>query len=352
MADRVRVAIVGTGFGARVQAPGFRVHPEFELAAIVSASPERAAAAAQELGGLRAYTDYARMLSEVKPDLVSIVTPPGLHAPQTLAALDAGAHVLCEKPFALTAAEARQMLARATALKRVHVIDHEFRFLPARHYQKTLVDRGYVGAVRALEVTHFATGRADPQRAWNWWSDAAQGGGMLGAIGSHYIDTFRWLAGSEVAAVSAQLTTFIAERPFAGGRRAVTADDSCSLLLRMQNGVQGVINLSIVAAAPVMRLTVHGSGGALLVEDDLRLSGSHTDEPLRPIEIPAEFVPAGWRDDRILVGPFALLAGRMLAAIRGGAPAAPDFADGLRVQSVLDAARESARTGRTVEISD
>ena len=90
---------------------------------------------------------------------------------------------------------------------RVHTVDHEFRYLPARYYQRVLVDQGYIGEPVLLEATLMSTMRWDPQRPWCWWMDAVQGGGVLGAIGSHFIDGFRWLTGREVRAVTAALHT-------------------------------------------------------------------------------------------------------------------------------------------------
>jgi predicted dehydrogenase len=350
----IRVVVVGTGFGTRVQVPGFRAVAGVEVAAIVSGRAERAQAAARELNipAWYAEADYARMLAEVKPDIVSIVSPPVHHAPQVLAAIEAGAHIICEKPFAMNTAEARQMLAAAERAGRIHAIDHEFRFVPARQYQKALIERGFVGDIRALEATAFMNARTDPNRAWNWWADAAQGGGMLGAIGSHYIDAFRWLTDSDVAAVSATLNIFIAERPDGAARRPVTADDSAALVLKMKNGAQGVIQLSAVMPTTYQRLGVYGSQGFVILEDDKRLSGGQLGEAAHPLEIPAHYTPADWNEANFLEAPFAMLTRKVLAAMKDGGQVTPNFADGVRVQAVLDAARQSARAARWITVED
>jgi predicted dehydrogenase len=347
-----RVAIVGTGFGVRAQAPGFRA-AGVDVAAIVSARAERAEAAAREhrIPAWYASADYARMLAEVKPDIVSIVSPPVHHAPQTLAALEAGAHVICEKPFAMNTAEAQRMLETAARLGRVHAIDHEFRFVPARRYQKVLIEQGLVGHIRVLEATAFMSARTDPSRAWNWWADETQGGGMLGAIGSHYIDAFRWLSGSEVEAVCATLNVFVKDRPVGETRRAVTADDSAALILKMRNGAQGVMHVSAVMPATYQRLGVYGDKGFVLLEDDERLSGGALGEAARALEIPADYYPPGWKKENFLEAPFAVLTRKVLAAIESKSSLSPNFEDGVRIQAVLDAARQSAREGRWVNVA-
>src|SRR5437588_479938 len=128
----VRVGIIGTGFGGAVQAPGFRCINGAELVAIASARMVRAKAVATEFGLSHAFDDYRKMLETVPLDLVCITSPPYLHHEMTMAALDVGAHVLCDKPFAMNADEAAQMLQRAQRSGLVHALDFEFRFVPAR----------------------------------------------------------------------------------------------------------------------------------------------------------------------------------------------------------------------------
>jgi predicted dehydrogenase len=354
--DPLRVAVIGTGFGARVQLPGFLAHPQTNVVALCGRSDEKTKDIAARHGVKAVYTDYEQMLVDVRPDIVSITTPPRWHNPMTVAALQVDAHVLCEKPLALNTAEVEEMLDEAEHRRRVHVVDHEFRYLPARYYQKVLVDQNYIGEPVLLEATFMSTSRWDPARAWNWWSSAEQGGGVTGAIGSHYIDAFRWLTGREVLAVTAALHTsppFSARPDPGGGTRAVTTDDTATLVLELDGGLRGVINLCVVAAGETQRLAIHGTDGALVVEDDLRLWGRRRDEALTLVEIPSEYEPPLWvPDENLLLGPFVKLIGLMADAIHGQALIPPPtFFDGLAVQSVLDAAYQSSAEGRRIEMN-
>ena len=350
----LRVAVIGTGFGSRVQLPGFLSLAETSVVALCGASEQRTREIAAQYGVRAVYTDYEQMLVDVVPDIVSIVTPPYLHAPMTLAALQVGAHVVCDKPFSLNVAEAEEMLNEASACNRVHVMDFEFRYLPARYYQRVLVDQGYVGQPVLLEGTHLSAMRWDPDRVWNWWSDADRGGGILGALGSHFIDAFHWLSGSRIRAVTASLHTTpqYAVRPLPQSTisREVTSDDGAVLVVELDGDLRGVINLSAVAGGTVQRLAVHGTEGALVVDNDLHLWGRRRGEDLHLINIPTEYEPPLWLpDDDLLLGPFVKLVGLMVDAIRGRALVSPPtFADGLAVQRVLDAAYRSYRTGRRV----
>ncbi|MBN1679799.1 MAG: Gfo/Idh/MocA family oxidoreductase [Anaerolineae bacterium] len=354
--EPLRVAVIGTGFGSRVQLPGFMSHADVNVVALCGRSEEKTRAVADEYGVRAVYTDYEQMLVDVLPDLISIVTPPAWHAPMTLAALQVGAHVLCEKPFAMNTEEADDMLKEAVRLNRVHVVDFEFRYLPARYYQRVLVDQGYIGEPVLLEGTYMSAMRWDPQRTWNWWMDAEQGGGLLGAIGSHFIDAFRWLSGREVRAVTASLHTSqafaVRSLPDGSGEREVTSDDSGVIALDLDGGLRGVINLCAVAGGETQRLAVHGTEGALVVENDMTLWGRRRGQPLQPIEIPPEYEPLPWvPEENILLGPFAKLAGLMVDAIRGRAIAPiPTFEDGVAVQRVLDAAYRSHGEGCRVTL--
>ncbi|MBI5960868.1 MAG: Gfo/Idh/MocA family oxidoreductase [Chloroflexi bacterium] len=354
--EPLRVALIGTGFGARVQLPGFLGYSDTLVVALCGAHEQKTKDIAAQYGVKAVYTDYEQMLVDVKPDLVSITTPPKFHNPMTVAAFQAGAHVLCEKPLAMNVAEVQEMLDVAKQTNRVHAVDHEFRYLPPRYYQRVLVDQGFIGEPLLLEATILAPMRLDPQRAWNWWSDAAQGGGVLNALGSHFIDAFRWLSGRNVRAVTASIHTTpqYNRRPLADGSGSaeVTSDDTATLILEMDGGLRGVITISALAGGETQRLAVHGTEGALVVMDDQQLWGRRRGEPLNLIPIPPEYEPPLWvPDENLLLGPFVKLVGLMVDQIRGQALLPlPNFEDGLAIQRVLDAARQSSAEGRRIEI--
>lgn len=354
----LRVAIIGTGFAERVQIPGFKFHPATQIVAICSRQAERAKETADKHGIPAHYTDYRKMIETEKPDIVSVVTPPNLHLEMTLCAFENGAHVLCEKPLAMNTAETQQMLAAAQKHQKVHIINHEFRYLPARFYQKVLLDEGYIGTPLYLEGTQLNSWRLDPNVSWNWWSDAKAGGGMWGALGSHYLDTFRWWTGADIKEISCTLHIPFATRPDSGGKaQPVTADEGANVIVEMTNGLKGIINLHSATAGDIRRLTIHGTEGALIVRDDLHLLGRKKDEKeAKPIEIPKRYLPPAWQPDtNLLLGGFARLMDLMVEKIlsrqltdKNLQPA--DFVDGVAIQQALDAGRESHDKGRRIAI--
>ena len=195
MKDTIRIGIIGAGFAQTTQIPGFKNCEGARLVAIASARREHAAEVAREFDIPNVESDWRSLVSRDDIDLVSIVTPVVTHYEMTLAALDSGKSVLCEKPMAMNADEARRMADRARDAGVLALIDHELRFLPGRIKMRELIHQGAIGKVRHASLTFRSDSRADPNRPWNWWSDEKQGGGALGAIGSHVVDGFRWFLG-------------------------------------------------------------------------------------------------------------------------------------------------------------
>lgn len=348
--SKLRVGLIGTGFGKSTQMPGFQARDDLEVVAVCSGHLAKAQATAREYHIPNAYDDYQAMLARERLDLVSIVTPPYLHEAMTLAALQAGAHVLCEKPMAMDVSEAQAMCDAARAAKRIGMIDHEFRYLPWRAYTQQLVDEGYIGQPYHLNVTSFTTMRSDPKRPFNWWSEAEKGGGMLGAIGSHFVDAIRMFMG-ELEEVCGFVDTRIQARPEAetGAPRRVTSDDNCAFLARLRNGATASVHLS--AVAPVgsgERITLTGSEGTLVLQANKLWGGRRGDAELRELPIPDAFTVEGAG----LIGPFKVLLARMIEGIRAGATdVSPSCEEGLRVQRVLDAVRTSSAGAGWVKIA-
>jgi len=324
-----RIAIVGGGWGARVQEPTFR---EAGLE-VVRAGRD----------------DWRNVIASREVDLVSIVTPPSEHREMALAALAAGKHVLCEKPTALNAGEAAELVAAAHANRdRITLIDHELRFLPAWREARQRIASD-IGRVRYAEVRYSSPARGDRSRGWNWWSDASLGGGIWGAVGSHFVDALRYF-GMKPEAAQAALSTVIGERPYEGGTRAVTADDCSSVQLRMRDGAMAILQFSVVSRGPdeTSSMTIHGEEGAMrFAGEEVLLSQGGT---------PFERIAGGPLQDRPgnshggAYGTGTLhLAHALKAALVDGdrsalAPAAT-FEDGLVQQRVLDAARKSSARG-------
>jgi predicted dehydrogenase len=199
----MKVAVIGASFAQAAYLPALRHVPGAEVVAIASGRLASAQAAAAKFAIAHAYDDWAAMLDAHPVDLVCIATPTVLHAPQTLKALAKGAHVLCEKPTAMDAGEAQAMLDAATAAGRLHMIDHELRFNPNRARIAAMIAEGDLGEIRHVNIANIGNSWANPasRPKGDWWSDALQGGGRLGANGSHQVDMLRWWLG-EVAWVT------------------------------------------------------------------------------------------------------------------------------------------------------
>ena len=331
-----RIGIVGTGWGARVQVPAF-LEAGLEVAAIAGFHHDRTKQLADSLG-VEAFDDW-RALVRSNVEVVSIVTPPSEHLAMARAALDAGKHVICEKPTALNANEAEQLLeASRQHPQQIAIIDHELRFLPAWRAARERI--GEIGALRYIEVRYSSPGRGDRKREWNWWSDATRGGGVWGAVGSHFVDTIRYL-GFEIERAQAALATVIDRRPSADGLKDVTSDDLAAVHLRLAPRGLALMTFSAVAAGAdePSGMTIHGEHGQMrLTGEELLLNGTRVageDLQKRPGNSPGGAFGSG-----------TVLLGRALRAALDGnraalAPAAT-FEDGLAQQRVLDAARRSS----------
>lgn len=224
-----RIGIIGTGWGARVQVPAFR-EAGLDVVGIAGSHRNKTRRVAEELD-LIAFDEWTSLVVSKDIDLVSVVTPPSEHVKMATAALAGGKHVICEKPTALNAHEAEVLAAEARRRPELlALIDHELRFVPAMRMMRERI--GELGAIRYAEVRYASPSRGDRKREWNWWSDAARGGGVWGAVGSHYVDTLRYL-GMEIEAAQALLTTMIRERPFGEAMREVTSDDFAAVHLRL-----------------------------------------------------------------------------------------------------------------------
>jgi predicted dehydrogenase len=350
----IRVAILGTSFGRTVQAVGFQRHTGFELVAIAGSNAEKTARIAGELGRVRPFDDWRRLLAEVKPDLVSVVTPAYLHHPMMLAALDGGAHVLCEKPTALHRHQAAEMRERARAASRVAAINHEFRFFPARQLALDLTRSGAIGTPRRGEIVgRYAIWPTRGARGMTWLSDRTKGGGILGALGSHHTDCLRTFFGEPTDVLASVRVDQPGRGPTATDPTSgiATADDACTLHYTFAGGATALIDLNATMPYRWERFEIHGSEASLRWDETgyklWRLVAGRDPEELA---IPEKYALAPREGDPALVAPFGRLLERLHAAITEGAAMEPNFDDALHVQCALDAARESSAAGARVAV--
>lgn len=344
---RVRVGVIGTGVGvAHIEA--LRQVPGVEVRAVCSAQAARAEAVAARFDIPRATTDYRDLLS---PDIDAVVvaTPPALHAPMGLDALAAGKHLFCEKPLALSPAEARALRDAARAAGLIHMLNHQLRFAPAYARAAELAREGYLGRLTVADA-RITMNPVDylHSPAWStskagWFTDAAQAGGILaGSAGPHLVDLLLWYGGP-IAAVAAQIAVTRPAVTLTGGAevRDISAEDAFLVLARFGGG-----GLATIRGVPVayhgggFALELNGVAGALAVDGGRLRGATVADDALADIALPADTPP-----DRVVI------ATRFVDAIRVGGPSpAPNFDDGVAVQAVLAAILQAARTGVWVEV--
>jgi predicted dehydrogenase len=355
----MKVGIIGASFARAAYLPALRHVEGAEVVAIASGRLSSAKAAAEEFGVAQAYDDWAAMLDAHALDLVCIATPTVLHAPQTLAALAKGAHVICEKPTAMDAAEARAMWDAAEAAGRVHMIDHELRFNPNRARIAAMIANGDLGEIRHVNIANIGNSWADPgsRPKGDWWSDAAQGGGRLGANGSHQVDILRFWLG-EVALVTGAAPVMVPGRvdKATGESWIATADDVAWFTLNMASGALAQVFMSGVAAHNIGNLTqVFGSKGTITLDNaDEKLWFAKAGQGFEEIteDDPNARLP-GLNKGIWNVSVVALMQEAAAAIREGRAPArGATFRDGFLNQRVLDAVRLSGAQGRSLRPED
>ncbi|MGH7607328.1 MAG: Gfo/Idh/MocA family protein [Gemmatimonadales bacterium] len=344
----VRIGVIGAGFARRVQLPALAFVPGARATAVASGHRVNAEAVAREFGLAHVFDDGVGLAGSPDVDLVIVSSTPDTHARYAIAALEAGKHVLCEKPTALDAYQAAQMVAAAERRPdRVAWIDHELRYAPNRRRARELSRAGAIGQLRHIEFSlkPYLRGDGRPQAAsapWNWWSDASRGGGILGAVGSHLVDLCRFWTGSEITHVAGLAETFVPERrDEAGTVRPVTSDDFTTAVLRTANGVVATLTLSAVAhhgAGHVAQIT--GSDGTLVVTGETKLELGTAGGPLEDVSVPDDL----WEKttpNNMWARSFVRLLRDLVRVIEGGAPEGEPatFRDGWQVQRVLDAVR-------------
>jgi predicted dehydrogenase len=355
------VGIIGLGFG-RAHIPAFQSHG-CEVVAVCQRDQKAARAVADRYGVPHVFERWQDMLAQAKPEIVVIATPPVLHKAIALEAFAAGAHVLCEKPLAMNAAECRAMIDAAAQARRVGMTGFNWRYTAAMQRFHSMVEAGALGRLFNVHLRWMGSRWADEGAAATWRMDRAQAGhGAMGDMGVHVIDIVRWHFG-EIAAVSAQGGIAYPAKTVPGVGKATDAEDYCVVTARLASG--GLVTFTVSRAARAMNqqtMEAYGSEGALqyrLDRDKARwwrgeLFHAGKEGGFVPVKAPAGLPKsAGEGDAMEVVGKttIAPLVKRFLAAVRKGRSESPSFEDGLRAQLVLDAVLESiASDGRMVSI--
>src|SRR5690606_38165489 len=281
-------------------------------------------------------------------------------------ALAAGKHVLCEKPLALDLRQARAMAALAAKSKGRTGVWHNYRRCPAASLAQRMIARGDIGEVRHVRATYLQDWLADPRAPASWRTRAALcGSGAHGDLNAHLIDMTLFLTGLRFEAVCAVAQTFVKRRPDGKGRAVpVDVDDALAFLARLSGGAIGTFEATRMAPGRKNcdRIKISGSAGSLgwnferMNELEVFLGDAPKDaQGFRTVMCmdPKHPYAAHWWPDGHILGyehTFVHQLADFVRAIHDGTPFAPDFADGLRVQEVLDAALRSAQSGRWVEV--
>lgn len=353
--SKINIAVVGTGFGQKVHIPGLQANPRTEIVAVYHRDLDKAKEVAQTHDIPHACTSLAEIVALPQVQAVSISTPPFLHYEMAKTALQAGKHILLEKPTALSALEARELYHLALANNVVATVDFEFRFVPAWQHLAELLGQDYVGKIRLIKIDWLVPSRADATKPWNWYARRERGGGALGALGSHTFDYINWLFGS-INKMSAQLSTAVAARPdpISGEVKLVDADDSCLLLLELADGTP--CNVCISACTYQGRghwVEIYGDRGTLVLGSSnqkdyvhgFHLWAASDGQTLAEIEIPKRLAfEQTYTDGRI--APFIRVVDNWIAGIDQGTALTPALKEGVYSQLLMDVAHQS-HAGRT-----
>ena len=360
-----------------------------EMTALCGRSADKVGAAAAQLGWESTETDWKQLLQRDDVSLVDICTPGDSHAEIAVAALEAGKHVLCEKPLANTVAEAEEMVAaaeRAASDGIRSMVGFTYRRVPAIALARRLVAEGRLGEIRHVRAQYLQDWIVDPEfpLVWRLQKEHA-GSGALGDIGAHIIDLTQYITGQRISSVTAMLETFVTERPLPGSssglsassgdgsgdgaatpeRGAVTVDDAALWLARLDGGALGSFEATRFATGRknAIRIEINGSAGSLAFDFESMNELSYFDgsdeadtagfrrilvtEPTHP------YLEAWWPPGHLLgyEHAFTHQVVDLVRDIAAGTDPSPSFADGLQVQRVLAAVETSSDTDSWQEIA-
>jgi predicted dehydrogenase len=379
------IGMVGYAFMGAAHSQAWRTAPAFfdlplhpRLRAISGRNQDAAGDVARRFGWESVETDWRALLTRDDIDVIDICTPGHTHAEIAIAALEAGKHVLCEKPLANTVAEAEAMVAAATRAAGHGVramVGFTYRRTPAVALARQLVASGRLGTIRHVRGQYLQDWLADENAPLSWRLDKTlAGSGALGDIGAHIIDMAQFVTGSSITSVSGLMETFVKSRPIAGDsatlggtssadaeRGPVTVDDAAAFTARFADGAIGVFEATRFATGRknALRLEINGTRGSLAFDfEDMNVLElfDATEDPavagfrrIMVTEPSHPYIAAWWPPGHGLgyEHGFTHQVVDLVTDIAKGADPAPSFADGLAVQRVLAAVEASATDGTT-----
>jgi UDP-N-acetylglucosamine 3-dehydrogenase len=342
----IRFAIAGAGaIAERAHIPALANIPDAKVVAIQSRTADKADRVARALwpddaARPKVYSDFDEMLAREHPDAVGIFTPNRWHCEFTVKALDAGAHVLVEKPMAPTAAEARKMVDAAAKAGRVLMVAMQRRFGGIERAIKDALASGAIGKPNFIRarLSHGGPQLWAPGQTWFTTASEAGGGAMLD-LGVHVADLAIWFMG-EVDSVWGQVGTLA---------KQIAVDDTGAMILHFKSGAMGVVEASWSSVPPLSAIEIYGTEGRVMAgyprNDISILKSDGTPAPgFSREEVMSRF------DPRDLLAPSRALAENFVAAIQGRAKPSPDGIDGLRAVEAIEACYRSSRSGTRIKL--
>jgi len=360
------VAMIGYAFMGKAHSNAWRNVasyfdvPALEQKVLVGRDAAAVSEAAGKYGWQETATDWRSVLDRDDVHIVDICAPGWMHAEIAIAALEAGKHVLLEKPLANTLAEAEAITAAARAARAKGVqsmVGFNYRRVPALALAKELVSEGRLGSVRQVRAAYLQDWLADESAPMTWrLTKETAGSGALGDIASHAIDQVLFLLGGQVTEVSGRLQTFVDQRPGAEGLEDVTVDDAAWATLTLASGAIASVEASRVATGRKnsLQIEIYGDKGALRFDLEnlnelqfLDATAPAREQGFRRIVVTEPehpYLDAWWPQGHIIgwEHTFTHQIRDFLLAIAGGTQPSPSFEDGLEVQRILAAVEESA----------
>ena len=374
----LRVAAIGYAFMGRAHSQAWRNAaayfdiPPLEQAVLVGRDARRVAVAAAKLGWSESATEWREVIERDDIDIIDVCLPGHLHEEVVIAALEAGKHVLVEKPMANTVEAAERMaaaFAKAQKNGQHAIVNFNYRRVPAIALAKEFIDQGRLGEIRHIRTSYLQDWLSDPSTPMSWRlrkEDA--GSGALGDLGSHVVDLVLHLTGQDIVSLTGGAHTFVTERPDGssgsggikgsggGALRQVTVDDAAWATARLSRGAIMQLEVTRVALGRKNQLTleIYGDKGSLRFDlENLNelwfFDGAEEarEQGFRRILVTAAEHPyiGHWWPDGHIIGwehTFVHQIAEFLASIRDDTVSTPSFDDGLRVQRVLAAIAESA----------
>ena len=376
--EEIGVGVIGYAFMGKAHTNGYKKMPVFfypppakpKLVAICGRTEDAVADAAAKFGYETYYTDWRELVKDDRIQLVDNCLPNNMHATPCIAATEAGKHVICEKPLAMSVEEAKRMYEAAEKAGVKHMTAFNYRFVPAIRLAKKLLEEGYIGKILQWRAVYLQEWIMDPDFELVWrLRKSVAGTGAIGDLGAHIVDLARFLVG-DVASVCAMTETFIKERPLPGDptkKGAVDVDDAFIAMAKFRNGPIGSFESSRFCAGRknYQRVEIHGTEGSMLfnlerlnelnvyskrdLEDRMGFRNILVTESVHP------FMEHWWPHGHIIgwEHTFAHEIHHLIDCIVNDKPVAPmaaTFYDGMKCQEVLEAISESSEKGRWVAI--